>query len=112
MKWIADQPDSVLNAKDMQRELLQTHYTLLHPDIADNALHEHPIRRELTRGIGAQIPGVLDELAMSVGEYWGKNTDDWTDVKVFDTMMKIVSRASNRIFVGLPLCETWLKPNC
>ena len=31
---------------------------------------------------------------------------EWQSVRVMDTMMKVVCRASNRAFVGLPLC-TW-----
>ena len=96
----------------MQRETLQTYYTLLEPVIVENPLHENLVRRELTRGLGAQIPDVLDELAAGVDEYWGKDTEGWTDVSVFNVMMKIVSRATNRIFVGLPLCEICPKSSC
>ena len=33
-----------------------------------------------------------------------KLATEWQSVPVMDTMMKVVCRASNRIFVGLPLC--------
>jgi hypothetical protein len=32
---------------------------------------------------------------------------EWQSVRVMDKLMKVVCQASNRIFVGLPLC-TWL----
>jgi len=31
---------------------------------------------------------------------------DWTSVKASDTFMNVVSRATNRVFVGRPLCES------
>jgi len=31
---------------------------------------------------------------------------DWTSVKAVDTFLSIVCRASNRTFVGRPLCES------
>ena len=46
-----------------------------------------------------------DELSVAIDECWGVNCDEWKEVGVFDSMMKIVSRASNRVFVGLPLCS-------
>ena len=30
---------------------------------------------------------------------------DWTSIKASETFMDIICRASNRIFVGRPLCE-------
>jgi len=30
---------------------------------------------------------------------------DWSSIKLFDTATKVVAQASNRIMVGLPLCE-------
>ena len=35
------------------------------------------------------------------------NRTDWQSIRVMDKIMKVVCRASNRMFVGLPLCM-WL----
>jgi len=105
VKWIVDQAEHVLNANEMQREVLQTDYTLLDSTLARNPIHELVVRRDLTRYLGALIPDIEDELKVGVDELWGKDTEKWTDVVVFSTMMKIVARTSNRLFVGLPLCR-------
>ncbi|KAL2065895.1 hypothetical protein VTL71DRAFT_3565 [Oculimacula yallundae] len=105
IKWITDQAEHVLNAKEMQREVLQTDHTLLDPSLAINPLHEVTIRRDLTRYLGALIPDIEEELIVGVDELWGTDTENWRDVAVFPTTMKIVARTSNRIFVGLPLCR-------
>jgi hypothetical protein len=106
VKWITDQPESILNSTEAQREELQTDYTLL-----DQALAEHPVHYQLIKGnlmkeMDTLIPEVMDEIEASVDDYWGRDSEGWSDIAVFDTMMKAVSRATNRIFVGLPLCMT------
>ncbi|KAH6706546.1 cytochrome P450 [Leptodontidium sp. MPI-SDFR-AT-0119] len=105
VKWITDQAEHVLNANEMQREVLQTDYSLLDSTLARNPIHELVVRRDLTRYLGALIPDIEGELNVGVDELWGKDTEKWSDVVVFSTMMKIVARTSNRIFVGLPLCR-------
>ncbi|KAE8444351.1 hypothetical protein EG329_000661 [Mollisiaceae sp. DMI_Dod_QoI] len=105
VKWIADQADNVLNAGAMQIEVLQSDWTLLDPTMARNPIHEILIRRDLTRSLGSLIPDIEEELNVSVDESWGKDTDNWVEVGAFNTMMKVIARTSNRIFVGLPLCR-------
>jgi hypothetical protein len=107
VKWIADQGDHVLNAGAMQRLNLQADHTFLDPSLARNPIHENTIRRELTRYLGSLIPQIEDELRVSVTECWGSDTENWNEVGVFSTMIKIVARTSNRVFVGLPLCKHW-----
>jgi len=104
IKWIADQPDSMLSTHESQREQLQTAYTLLDPALAEKPMYPNIIKSTLTKAFDSVIPRVQDEIELSIDEYWGHGTENWTDVGAFDTMMKVVSRASNRIFVGLPLC--------
>lgn len=105
VKWVTDQADSVLNAAAMQIEVLQSDWTLLDSSMARNPVHEIIIRRDLTRSLGALIPGIEEELNIAIDEYWGKDTENWVDVGAFTTMMKATARTSNRIFVGLPLCR-------
>lgn len=59
----------------------------------------------MTRGIGSLIPEVEDEIDRAFSAYWGTDEGEWTDVVVFETMMKAVARATNRIFVGSELCK-------
>jgi len=104
IKWIADQPDSMLSSQGSQREDLQTEYTLLDPALGDKPMYQNIIKSTLTKAFDSVIPEVQDEIECSIDDYWGHDTENWTDVGAFDTMVKVVSRASNRIFVGLPLC--------
>lgn len=93
----------------MQKDSLQTEYSLLDPAMADNPIQEFTIRRDLTRSLGALIPEIMEELQVGVDKYWGCDNEEWKEICPFEDMMKVVSRASNRIFVGLPLCKTALQ---
>jgi len=107
VKWIVDQADSVLSAAQAQRDSLLTDYVLLDPAMARNPIQEVIVRRHLTRSLGSLVEEIEEELAVAVSYYWGKDTDNWVDVGVCDTMAKVVARASNRIFVGLSLCKKY-----
>lgn len=104
VKWLAEQADTVLSAAETQRELLQTDYSLLDPRITHHGFQEVTIRRDLTRAIGGLIPEIENELHESVAQYWGNESQEWTEVCVLKTAQRIVTRTSNRVFVGLPLC--------
>ena len=110
VKWIADQADSVLSAQLAQRNSLLTDYVLLDPAMARNPIQEVIVRRHLTRSLGSLIEEIEEELAVGVTHYWGKDTDNWKEVGVFETMGKVVARSSNRVFVGLSLCEDLISP--
>lgn len=105
IKWLLDQPDNVLSAQAMQRELIQSDHSFLDPDIARNTYQEVTIRRDLTRSIGDLIPDIEDELNLGADKYWGVDTHNWNEINVMDTVRKMVTRTSNRIFVGTSLCE-------
>jgi hypothetical protein len=80
VKWIVDQPDSVLYAKEMQ--VVPTDLSLLDPTMARNPIHEGIIKRDLTQNLGSLIPDVFEELQVGFDEYWGTDTEDWKDVGV------------------------------
>ena len=81
------------------------------------------LKEKLTRSLPTILPEVIDEVAGAVNEHIAAKengtfyspfvgnilTDvvfiEWADVEVLTTIQKIVARASNRAFVGLPLCK-------
>ena len=44
-------------------------------------------------------------MSCAIDDTWGKDTENWKDICVFENMMNVIARASNRVFVGLPLCR-------
>lgn len=106
LKWLMDQPESVLNQGEVNQRFLQSEHTMLHQNIVRDTVHEAVIRRELTAKLESMNPDIVDELGAVFEEQWGTSTDDWKEICVYDTMLEVISRISNRVLVGLPLCET------
>jgi hypothetical protein len=84
--------------------------------------HVPVIRTTLNRNLGVCFPDIQDEIvhafddilalkgngrlrvfaAMDISSY---SPTEWKSIPAMDAMLRIVCRASNRLFVGLPLCE-------
>ncbi|KAF8959647.1 cytochrome P450 [Flammula alnicola] len=96
-------PESVLSSMIATNEALQVEYTL-GENVSKNTYHIPIIRAQLTRALPKFVPEVHEEIEDAFKQFIPA-TDDWTSVKVLDTVMKIVGRASNRVFVGAPLCR-------
>jgi cytochrome P450 len=105
MAWLLDQPDSVMSAAEFHSDSLAGPYAFTHPKILEDPFHEHVIHRSLARKIGPLIMDVWDELGCAIDDTWGTDTDEWKDICVFENMMHVIARVSNRVFIGLPHCR-------
>ncbi len=115
-QWLISQPESTLSVKGAHKHILQTKYSFPRPEIMDPTVHFDVIKSELTRQVFTVTPEVCDELKEAVDKLWNAEPDEdedeeegekggWKTVFLFDSMTQIVARMSNRVFVGLPLCE-------
>lgn len=107
IKFLLDQPDSVLGFSERAFEGFQIDYTFPDPTIPRIPLHETLLRTKLTPQIGSLVPDMADETACAFDAYW-KDTEmsgDWREVCVFESMRHIVGRVANRAFIGLPFCR-------
>jgi len=96
-------PESVFSSMDAVIDQLQSHYTLGR-NLSENPYHIPIVRSQLTQALPHLVPEVYDEVMTACNEFIPL-TKEWQSVRITDTMMKVVCRASNRIFVGLPLCR-------
>ncbi|KAI0278605.1 cytochrome P450 [Russula aff. rugulosa BPL654] len=96
-------PDDVLSNAPAS-EVLQTKYTmsLLNPN---DEYHTDIVRSQLTRNIAATFKEVREELIMGMDDLIPTHEDEWVKVPILDTLRRVVCRATNRIFVGAPLCR-------
>ncbi|KDR68411.1 hypothetical protein GALMADRAFT_231377 [Galerina marginata CBS 339.88] len=85
-------------------EVVQTDYTI-GPQIRLDPYHIGVVRTPLTRSLGACFLDIKDEIIAAFGDLIPVREDEWETVSVLSTAMKIMSRTSNRLFVGLPLCR-------
>jgi hypothetical protein len=91
--------------------------------LAENHYSQAAIRTSLTRNLHACFPDVRDEIVCAFNDILqlqGSGTlklmphrsslhnPEWKTLPVLPTTMSIVARVSNRLFVGLPLCELLL----
>ncbi|KAI0394225.1 putative cytochrome P450 [Xylariaceae sp. FL0594] len=106
VKFVADQPDSVLGFSERAFEIFQVDYTFMDPTIPRVPVHESLLRTKLTPQIGALVAGMAEETAWALRAHWGDaDGGEWHEVCVFDTIRHIVGGVANRAFVGLPFCR-------
>ena len=93
-------------------------------DDDDRRLHSttNIVKTSLTKSIGAKFVDVQDEIVTAFEQYIPANPDgdfvpslinifqtdfliEWLKISAYPTIMDIVCRTTNRMLVGLPLCE-------
>ncbi|KAF8955284.1 cytochrome P450 [Flammula alnicola] len=86
-------------------ETFQIDY-MLGKEIRVDPYHFAIIRSPMTRNLGIRFPEIKDEIITAFSELIPViDTKEWTSVPAMKTVMQIVCRSSNRLFVGLPLCR-------
>ena len=107
IQWLAVQPDNVLDVQELHQDILETDYVFQYRHAVISPIHEDVIRRDLNRQLGSLTTEVMNELENGFTQYWGVDAQNWRIIAVFDNMMKTVTRTTNRMLVGLPLCECY-----
>ncbi|KAJ7870824.1 cytochrome P450, partial [Mycena olivaceomarginata] len=104
IKDIAGAPENVISFTAGVEEV-RANFTMGRA-ITKNPYHHHAIRTTLTRNLHACFPEVRDEIVCAFNDVLQLQGSDWKTLPVLPTMMAIVARVSNRLFVGLPLCNS------
>ncbi|CZT24776.1 related to cytochrome P450 [Ramularia collo-cygni] len=105
LRWLTNQPDDVSSVRAAHYDMLQADYNFTDPYLIQSVFHERVIHKNLARKVDHIIPDIYDEIAASVDDNFGLNTDKWTELPVWDIAINMFARISNRLFVGLPLCR-------
>jgi hypothetical protein len=71
-----------------------------------NPIHLDIIRHQLTRKLRLFTSNIYSELVLGFENQLGAQKDEWTTVLAFESCMKMVSRAANRVFTGAELCRS------
>ncbi|KAL0062050.1 hypothetical protein AAF712_011128 [Marasmius tenuissimus] len=108
--WLSQQPAHTMNAKDCTFENMQFAYTVQHPEITHNDLLDLMIKRDLTKSVGNLNDEIVQEIQECMEELFGGDVEgggeaEWREVGVWDSMIKLVARSANRVFVGPELCK-------
>ncbi|KAJ7682022.1 hypothetical protein DFH06DRAFT_971681, partial [Mycena polygramma] len=63
--------------------------------------HNHTVRTKLTRNIAREL---VDEIGLAFDDVVALDSADGKPIAVLPTIIQVVARISNQIFVGVPLC--------
>ncbi|KAJ7246815.1 cytochrome P450 [Mycena haematopus] len=85
-------------------QIFAAKYTL-GPGFITNDYHTKVIQSAMTRSITARFDDIKDEVDAAFEDEIKLTGDEWTSVPALATVLRVISRASNRLFVGLPLCR-------
>ncbi|KAF2198223.1 cytochrome P450 monooxygenase-like protein [Delitschia confertaspora ATCC 74209] len=79
--------------------------------ILKNNLHFRTLQEKLTPNLSKLTRPMQEELNFAVDNELPECDDDWVAIKPYYTILRLVSRISARIFLGLPYCrnEEWLE---
>ncbi|KIO01909.1 hypothetical protein M404DRAFT_28164 [Pisolithus tinctorius Marx 270] len=101
-------PDDQLSAAEGTNDFLKIAFTMGHR-VANEPYHFVVIKTQLNRKLSSLCPIVEDEISVALSEVF--SSQEWKPVVALEAIQKVVSGASNRIFVGLPLCRNpdWLE---
>ncbi|KIL64963.1 hypothetical protein M378DRAFT_162532 [Amanita muscaria Koide BX008] len=104
-------PDDALSVFESINEICMQ--LTIGPEHVDDPFHIEVIKRPLTNNIGAKLADVQDEIVTAFEDHIPATESEWTRIIAYPMIMDIVCRASNRMFVGLPLCRNpdWLELN-
>ncbi|TFK43278.1 cytochrome P450 [Crucibulum laeve] len=96
--------DDQMSFREAVSESIQTDY-MIGPQIRLDPYHVSTVRTPLTRNLASRFEDIKDEIAAAFDDLIPAKEKDWLSVPGLTTVMHIVCRTSNRLFVGLPLCR-------
>ncbi|KAF5369084.1 hypothetical protein D9758_002904 [Tetrapyrgos nigripes] len=96
-------PNDVLSFMGAIQQLMQIEHTM------GKAIHTDPyhidvIKNSLTRSISSKLESIVEEVAYAFQDELPAS-DDWIKIPAMEVIRRVVCRASNRVFVGAPLCR-------
>jgi hypothetical protein len=100
--WMLELPDKVLSTKEAHRDALHNDYQFFG---VDDQFPIRTIHKHLTRNIIGIIPGLQEEVHGAIDATFGKDTENWKSLNLWEAWLGIVPRVTNRIIVGAPLCR-------
>ncbi|KAJ7122773.1 cytochrome P450 [Mycena epipterygia] len=93
-----------LSIREAFNEILQTNMTM-GPNILGNPYHISVTRVGMTKNLDARFDEVRDEIVRTFEDHLALEGDEWKAIPAQATVMQVICRTSNRLFVGLPLCR-------
>lgn len=103
MNWMLDQPDHIISTAAAHYDILNGDYSFVDKRILEEPYHEHVVHRSLARHLAALIPGLDKQIRTCVDDIYGTDDKEWRTVNIWDSLMVLIPRVTNLMFVGQEL---------
>ncbi|KAF7586688.1 hypothetical protein BBP40_008494 [Aspergillus hancockii] len=104
IRWIIRQPVKLLSFLEGQRQRFHLKYTIP-DDITHVPLYAKLVYSVLKRHGCSAAADIHEEMQRSVDATWGMDSKQWKSICLYENVLSDILTASNRMFVGLPLCR-------
>ena len=104
VRELVRKPDDEVDLHIIHWEQLANRYTF-RPEVWLNPIHLSIVRRQLTRKLPTFSDDLYREMVASFASNWGAERISSNKVAVYQSCIKIVSRAANRVLSGVELCK-------
>jgi len=103
----ARQPESVVSFNKYVRDVMHAKYSLFGQNVLDNNIQKPIVYRELFQKLSDKMEVMNEEMVGAMDKFLASQLDERGEMKInmWDTATKFLSRTSNRIIVGYPLCR-------
>ncbi|KAI0129029.1 putative cytochrome P450 [Xylariales sp. AK1849] len=101
----ARQPESVVSFNTYVRDVMHAKYTLFGDNVLDNNTQKPIVYRELFQKLSDKMGMMNEELVLAMKAVLIPDEKGNININMWDTATKFLSRTSNRIIVGHPLCR-------
>ncbi|KAF8445764.1 cytochrome P450 [Boletus edulis BED1] len=98
-------PDDKLSFDHAMRDILQVKYTF-GLETQTHPYHVTVVHGQLKRKLGDLFPDIHHEICQTFEEILPTSNLGWVSVPAYSAVMKATCRTSNRVFVGLPICQS------
>ncbi|KAM5366233.1 hypothetical protein ACJZ2D_010661 [Fusarium nematophilum] len=95
-------PDSIVSMEAAVDESMETKYTKIETSVP---IIPHTIKGELTPSLTRLNPTIAGEVREAL-ELNMPPCDDWTEVNIHNSLLRIVGMVSGRVFIGPELCRS------
>ncbi|RYP13810.1 hypothetical protein DL767_010589 [Monosporascus sp. MG133] len=99
------QHDDVLSVKLAFLEVNQSVYSLGHERYWGDPWQFTLVKTHFNSIMQTLIPSMADELRHAFDRRLGTDTENWREIRLEETVRKIVAQAASRFIVGTPLCR-------
>lgn len=94
-----------MSSEDVQLKVLEAKWAFAFSGMLEHRYHHHIMSKIMPRKLQAKVPILWSTLVDSMDTLWGTDTENWHKLTVYKDVITIISRASNELFVGQPLCK-------